>query len=369
MQVGELFLNIGVKGADKTVSSLNDVKKSLGEAKSMSLEMKAALVAAFYAIEKLMAASGRMGTNLTNFGATTGANIKTLQQWQYAAQQAGVSGDEMANSFKAVQDAMTKMSLGGAPPEGMARMVNAVGDFDRNKINDTFYVLQKLQEARQKLGPQVGGQVLKSFGVGEGVNAAMARNVFNQENFNKAPSYSGKEVASLDKTNVGFKNIGQEIEMAFGHFTAKHGPETIKSIENIVAALAKLLDILEVLGEKFKIFSALGHLADASAAVVNLVTTGLGDVAGTHKQSDNAKNFGKDSAITKILNYRDEMDAKFLSSLPFGKGASAAGGTKAATVNQTNNFHGVKDHKDLAHHVGKELKHAVKTNPAIIGGQ
>src|ERR1700744_4238817 len=103
MDIGSLFLNLGIKGSEKTVGALTDVKKGLGELGSMSLEAKAGIVAAMYALEQLFATSGKAGTDLTNFNAITGESVKTLQQYQYAARQVGVSNQEVEGSFKTLQ--------------------------------------------------------------------------------------------------------------------------------------------------------------------------------------------------------------------------------------------------------------------------
>jgi len=164
MTIAELFVNLGVKGADSAGKALGGVKGGLGEVKSMSLEAKAALVGVIYGLERMMSNSAQLGTSLTNFNALTGISAQQLQQWQYAARQAGVAGEEMTGSMKAVQSTMANMLMGKGAPEGMAMLANKVG-FDPARARDTAYVLGQLQKFAQSVPQDVGNAMIKSFGV------------------------------------------------------------------------------------------------------------------------------------------------------------------------------------------------------------
>lgn len=264
MNVGELFVNLGIKGSEKTVGALTSVKTQLGEAKSMSLEMKAAIVGAIYAFERMFRASGMMGTGLTNFNALTGLSARQLQQWQYAARQAGVANEEFTGSLKAVQNSMTNMLLGKGAPEGLAMVANKVG-FDARKARDTFYVMEQLQKFAKTAPADMGNAVLKSFGLGEGTIAAMRRNAFNPAAFAKAPTYSQGEIKNLDQANIAWSNLGNKVEMAFGRFNAKHGQQLVRDISKVTDSVIRLAEALTVLGEKMKVFDAVSWFFDQLA--------------------------------------------------------------------------------------------------------
>jgi hypothetical protein len=271
MNIGELFVNLGIKGSDKTIGALSDVKKGLGEAKSLSLEMKAGIVGAMYAIERLFAASGATGTGLTNFNALTGISTKSLQQWQFAARQAGVANDEFTGSLKAVQSSITNMLLGKGAPEGLAMVANKVG-FDPKRARDTLYVLGQLQKFAQQVPADVGNVALGSFGLSEGVIAAMRRNAFTSDMLKRAPTYSDKEIGSLDRANVAWSNLGQKIEMAIGRFNAKHGGQLVHDISLMTDSVIKLVEALEKLSEKFKVLETVSHAIEGIANTFKIIT-------------------------------------------------------------------------------------------------
>lgn len=279
MNIGELFINLGIKGSDKTVGQLDKVKSGLKDTASMSLEAKAAIVGAMYALERLFAKSGAAGTGLTNFNALTGLSAKQLQQWQYAARQAGVANEEFEGSVKGVQNSMTNMLMGKGAPEGLAMLASKVG-FDAKKARDTFYVMQKMQEFARQAPPDVGNAVLKSFGASEGTIAAMRRNAFNQKAFNQAPTYSDKEISALDRANTAWSNLGTKIEMAVGRFNAMHGGQLVKDISSIVDKVVKLAEAFTVLAEKLKVFQVIGKVFEGWAHIFSGISAGVDAVSG-----------------------------------------------------------------------------------------
>lgn len=279
MNIAEFWVNLGVKGSEKTVGALSNVKKGLGEVSSMSLEAKAGILAALYGLEQMTAMSGRAGTGLTNFAALTGLSAQSLQQWQYAARQAGVSSEELTGSLKGVQQGMTNMLLGKGAPEGLAVLANSVG-FDAKRARDTFYVMGQMQKAAQSLPADIGNSVLKSMGASEGTIAAMRRNAFSPTAFKNAPHYSDKEIHSLDRANIGWSNLGNHIEMAIGHMNAAHGGKLVSDITKIVDAVLKLSEALIVLSDRLKVFEALGGALNAIANFIKVVNADLNVATG-----------------------------------------------------------------------------------------
>ena len=303
MNIAELFVNLGIKGGDKTVGTLGNVKKGLGEVSSMSLEAKAGILAMMYGLEQMMSKSGAAGTGLTNFAALTGLSAKTLQQYQFAARQAGVSSEELTGSLKGVQNSMSNMLLGKSIPEGMG-IVSRLTNFDPAKARDTFYVMQKLQEAAQKMPKDVGNNMLKSFGLSEGTIAAMRRNAFTPEMLGKAPTYSDKEISSLDKSNIAWSNLGNKIEMAMGHFNAAHGQQLVNDISKITDAVLKMITAFETLAEKLKLFAVIGKVFEGWEMIFKGVNEGVSKLSGGIQGGNTDKHGNlKQDPVTMLNNW------------------------------------------------------------------
>lgn len=303
MNIAELFVNLGIKGADKTVGTLGSIKKGMGELGSTSIETKAAILGAMYGLERMMAISGAAGTNLTNFTALTGKSAQDLQKWQFAARQAGVGADEMAGSVKSVQNSMANMLLGKGAPEGIALLSKAVGGLDPTKYRDTFYMLTQLQKGMQLMAPEMGNMVGKSFGLSEGTIAAMRRNMFTPEMLAKAPTYSDKEIGSLDKSNIAWSNLNNKIQMAFGHFNAKHGQGMVGDISKTVDQVFKLAEAFEKLSEKIKLFQIIDEIFKGWGLIFEAIGAGV-DKLNELTGKGSTKPGDKDSVLDKKGNLK-----------------------------------------------------------------
>lgn len=350
MNVGELFVSLGVKGADKTVGALTSVSKGMGDIKHMSLEAKAGILAALYGLERLFAASGQAGTGLTNFNALLGVSAQTLQKYQYAARQMGVANQDVEASFKGLQSTMTKTLMGEGAPKGLARLAMLTGGITPEDINQFAkspeLLMQRLQQyALKEKNVGLRNEVLKSFNISDAMIAAMSRNAFTPESLGKAPVYGDKEIESLNRSNIAWSNLGVKIEMAVGKFNSMHGGTLVRDIDKITTALIKLTGQLILLADKWKIFEALSKvmnfLGDAAAAKPGTV---LGEKHLEKKGLDWLMN-----AITPFA----------------GESAGAGGGNQNLTVNQNLNFqHDGTDHKKTGESVKKAVRDAYRQIPS-----
>lgn len=370
MKVADLFVSLGVKGADTSKKALTGVKDGLGQVKSMGLETKAMIAAVVYGLERMMSQSAQMGTQLTNTAALTGFSTDALQQWHYAAQQVGVSASEMDGSLKAVQNSMANMLIGKGAPEGLAMVANKVG-FDQKRARDTLYVMGQLQKFAQQVPQDIGNQMLKSFGLSEGVIAGMRRNAFRPEVMNNAPKYSGGEVTQLARVAAAWSNLGQKIEMAFGKMTAKDGMQIVNQISKMATEVIKLVGALEKLAQAVHFLEGMGKAFSGWAMLINGATNGVGAITGA--VSDPKKRAALGSSVMDFMKELPGVVDAMLTDAMAPAVKPAAGGNKNqnVTIQQNLNFqHDGKDHKKTADSVHSAVKHAYRQMPAQaqVGG-
>lgn len=280
--VGELFVNLGIKGGDKTLGTISGASKGLKDTASKGWEAKVAIVGAMYALERLFAASGARGTELTNLNAILGGSTKTLQQYQWAAQQVGVSNGEVEASFKTLQSSMTKTATGmGVAPAGMRNVSLLTGNDISSDMIKKFaaqpqLLVARLQEYAQK-ETNIGlrNEVLRSFGIGDGMISALARNAFRPDVMAKAPTYSEAEIKSLDRANIAWSNLSTKIEMAVGHFNAMHGGALVRDISMIVDKVVKMTEAFVKLSDKIHLFKALGMVFEGWGIIFDSITAGV----------------------------------------------------------------------------------------------
>lgn len=277
MDVAELYVLLGVKGDSKLVSALTKVKTGLGEAASMSLEAKAGILGALYALEKFTAASGSLGTHLENFSALTGISTAVVQQYDYAARQVGVSSGAIEGSLKNLQSAMTNIDFGKGTPEYLLSINQALTAFGSGAIDfsrkwDTAYVFQKLREFAQL--KNVDARIKRQFAttlLGDEVLAGAMRGGFTPSVLNQAPTYTPKQTESLAKSYTIWSNIGAKIEKAVGDLNAAHGVELATDISKIVTEAVNLEHALVKVAETYKLFDKLGKILEGTANSLRLI--------------------------------------------------------------------------------------------------
>lgn len=373
MNIGELFVNLGIKGSDKTVKELGSVQKGMSEVYSTSLEAKVAIVGAMYALEQLFAASGKMGTNLSNFNAILGVSTQTLQEYQFAARQVGVSNEAVEGTFKSLQSSITKTLTGQGAPKGLSRVAMLTGgvstqDLEAYQKSPELF-LKRLQQYAQKEGNAgLRNEMLRSFGLGDDMIAALVKNTFTDENFKKAPKYSEREVQSLAKADAAWRNLGVHIQMAIGHFNSVHGGQLVGDISKITDSVLKLGDALVTLSEKLKFFKGLGILLDGIANFVKVVNADIN--AATGNSAANQKDPLMRDAGAGVEQFNATIGNGDWWVNLINEGLSKAG-NKAMEVHNHNynvkqnmTFPDTKDPQRLADHVGRHTNNALRQSPA-----
>lgn len=267
MKIAELFIGLGIKGDGKSRNALTQVNKGLAEVKSTGLGAKAAIAAAIFGLERLMSSSAKSGTNLLNFASITGLSAKNLQQWQYAASQAGISSESLQGSVESVQKAITDMRLTGQAPAGFGIFADKVG-LDVKRLDDTFYVLKKMQEFSQKVRPDVAANILGQLGLSSDVIAGMTRDVFNPEVFKQAPIFDDRTVGRLNKVYAAWGNLGHRIQMIIGQLSADHGLQIIQELGRTANQVAGLLNGLAKFAEQIQLFTAINFTLKSTTHVL-----------------------------------------------------------------------------------------------------
>ena len=276
-----MFVSLGIKGNDKTVAALQETEKGLKDVASLSLEAKAAIVGAAYALERLFQSSGHKGTELNNFNTLLGQGTQTLQQYQYALRQVGVSNEETEATFKNLSSTATKARFNlGARPTGLAQVAKYTGgaitnqDLARYEAHPEEF-LKRIQEyAKKEKDIGLRNEVLRSFGLSDASIAGTIKADFSKRGLNKAPVYSENEIASLNKANIAWINLGNHIEMAIGHLNAAHGGELVRDFTLITDSLIKLSAAFLKIGESTHAFKGISIVVSELAREINDVARG-----------------------------------------------------------------------------------------------
>lgn len=279
MQVGELFVNLGVKGSEKTVAAFVSLKTGLGDLRSMSLETKAAIIGALYAIEQMTASSNKLGSTFANASALLSMPTKTLQQYTNAAQLANASSQEMLATFGEIQSKLKAINLNEGTPKWMGRLSEitgfrfsgaAVEDFAKHP--EKFLQLMQTYAQKEKDAPW-RNEVLKQFVGSQNIQAALIRGAFNERSLNKIPLLSDSQVKNLDSNRQKFTELALKVERDFDKLNASKGiTDFTQSLLNLVNALDKLETKLGILQQIGKVFSFVGSEMDIISYAARLLS-------------------------------------------------------------------------------------------------
>lgn len=275
MQIGELFVKLGVKGEQTVKSALKSAKTGMSDLGSTSLATKATIIGALYALEEMTRASNAMGRELSQFHAFTGQSAEMLQRWQYAGRQVGATAEEVAGSIQNAASAMQKLQTTGQMPAGMTLMTQYLGDFDVERATrDVFYLEDQLQrfarDSRVPIG--VANEALLSFGQSPGMIAAMRKNAFRPEILSRAPIYTQAQAEALTKMNAQWGNLFQNWEMMVGRLNLRHGGQLVKDLTKLSGAFERLVNALATASEKLRVFEGIGAVFKEITTDVTVLT-------------------------------------------------------------------------------------------------
>lgn len=285
MTAGSLVINLGVKGADLTVSALKTAGNTLKDLTSTSLATKAGIVGVFYALQQFGDKSNNMGMDLKMFGQLTELSMDKLQRWQYVLRQTGVSTDETAQSIETLQSSLGKLILNKGTPEGLLAITNKVGNVDINRLakGDAFYFMDILKQyAQLTRGQGIAAPVnefLKSIGISNSVIQGLKDpNLLNLNAVPGANRFSGNQIQSLAKMKAGWGNLADTIDHSFGKLNVKFGPSLLKDLTKLTGQVLLLVDAFATLSEKLHVIEGIGKVFEGWTEIFKVVTDTVNDV-------------------------------------------------------------------------------------------
>lgn len=243
MKVGELFVELNVKGSDKTVNAFTSVKQSLNETASMAFATKAALLGVAYSIEQMASAAGSNAQNLINQNAALGINVQTLQKYEAVATRFGAAKGAVTGAFRSFSGMTAEYAMTGKVPARLSLAAGVIGDpgfLQAMERGDYPAVLQYLQKfAHSGINKNQVLATLNSLGAG-GVADQVMRGSFNKKTLSEAPATSAATIKALDEMEQKFAIVGQKFAVMRDNFVAAWGPDLAKDMENLIPAIERL---------------------------------------------------------------------------------------------------------------------------------
>ena len=380
MTIAELFVKLGLKGGEATTKGLGAINKGLKEIGSTSLATKAAIAAALVGLERLTGMASQRGMDLYKFSVTTGLSTMELQKWQHALGLADVSAQETADSISAIQAAMTNMQLGKGAPEGFATMMDMVS-LDPKRINDTYYVLSKIQEFLKHAPTTFGTELGKSLGLSTNMIQGLKVMNLEKDKGNAKDYITIQQQLKLVQINRGWKEFWFQMQTMGTKFVASDTfGDAFEEIQMGAKGLMGAIKWVYELTEQFKmlkiVIEAIGvAVALYFAPITTIIGGALVAIAEFQKTrdkkdswlfgsvSDNKKyNTGGTFGLAKGGAINEDAIA------PPVKTPTSAGGTQQ-NINVTNHITGTNLGKDeLLDTLNKHVDRTARKMSAQTGG-
>lgn len=271
MKVADLFIDVSVIGDGKAQKTLINIDRGLGSVAESGLAAKAGILASLYGLQQLTSHAAEAGMNLRQFEDAGYGSAEMLQKWQRAALDFGVRGDEVAGTAKSIRNAITDMQMGKGEPFGFSKFVSDVG-VDMSKLDDTFYLMSKMQQFMKQGDPAFQKKFLAGLGIGDTMAAMLRRE--NRDVSTLAGGFSSREKENLAKIKAEWDKLWYDVDIKFGRMIQKDGGKLIGDIHKLVNAIMELGQSLVVLSEKFGVFQTLAVSLKGITDAVKILSGG-----------------------------------------------------------------------------------------------
>lgn len=304
MIAGDLFVNLGVKGADKSIGDVEGVNKAMKGLGGTSLLTKAAIVGVFYSLKQIFSSSAEMGAGIKNVSTTLGMMPETLQRYQYAANLAQVSTDQMNESFSKIQQTMADVKFEGKISKELTNLGNALGlantDIVEFSKNPEKFMQAAQAFANLPIDLDFKVKTLGGVGFNQGMIAALLRNKFSPEILAQANPLSDRQVDALDQLEQQMTKIGIKIKRAMAAFSAANGGQLVADFDKITTSLINMATAFNNFSKAVQLSSWISGFADALADSMNIIVKDIDMIQNLTSGDDKRIEKGKEQIKSNV---------------------------------------------------------------------
>lgn len=304
MQVGELFVNIGLMGADKLAKGLETANKSLNQIKETGLESAFKLRNVFGQFEDQVQTFTNFGTVLKVFEDQTGLSAITLQRFQRAFMGVNVSADETRSTMLNLQNIMNTIQRGGAVPAAMSEALRRM-NIDVHNIKDIYGFVNKLKDTSKGMDVGIGRDIAKDLGI-SGTFWQGLRNYTGD--FAQEQAWLNKsQITASAQMNAKVNLLRTDIESSFAKLiSTPAASKALDAIKNIVMAFIRLLDAVAKFADKSGLLEIIEKFLTAFSDIISAI---LGIAENFLEKSAEESGKGKENKIMSFLERVDPVSA------------------------------------------------------------
>ena len=305
----DLIAKVGgfVQGMDKAERSSqkwrDQVKKDAKEVSSSIIAVGAAAATAAVGIGAaglaIVKNTAQQVTEADRWAKSLKMSTQDLLSWQYAAEQAGLTGDNIADIFKDINDKVGDAVLNKSGEAAQA--LDTLG-LSAQKLaqQSPDKQLMAISEALQKIPTQAGKtNILESLGndlskmlpLFDNNNEKLKQFIQLSKDFGVAPPQ--EDIDNLVKVNQFFQDIetsarGLKMEIASGLAKVDLSPlqDGLDSIHDVFTDPAILQGLSDLVGEAISLAGVVGRIAGGLGAIASYTRSRVGAVSGNYDSAD-----------------------------------------------------------------------------------
>lgn len=331
----DLIAKVGgfVQGMDKAERSSQkwreQVKKDAKEVSSSIIAVGAAAATAAVGIGAaglaIVKNTAQQVTEADRWAKSLKMSTQDLLSWQYAAEQAGLTGDNIADIFKDINDKVGDAVLNKSGEAAQA--LDSLG-LSAQKLaqQSPDKQLMAISEALQKIPTQAGKtNILESLGndlskmlpLFDNNNEKLKQFIQLSKDFGVAPPQ--EDIDNLVKVNQFFQDIetsarGLKMEIASGLAKVDLTPlqDGLDDIRDVFTDPAVLQGLSDLVGEAISLAGVVGRIAGGLGAIATYTRSRIGAVSGNYNAADESDIAQRIEFLNKRGNQskeqKDELD-------------------------------------------------------------
>ncbi|HHV5232665.1 TPA: phage tail tape measure protein, partial [Klebsiella pneumoniae] len=226
-------------------------------------------------------------------------STQDLLSWQYAAEQAGLTGDNIADIFKDINDKVgdAVLNKSGEAAQaldtlGLSAQKLAQQSPDKQLLAISS-ALQKIptQAGKTNILESLGNDLSKMLPLFDNNNEKLKQFLQLSKDFGVAPPQ--EDIDNLVKVNQFFQDIetsarGLKMEIAFGLAKVDLSPlqDGLDSIHDVFTDPAILQGLSDLVGEAISLASVVGRIAGGLGAIASYTRSRIGAVSGNYDSAD-----------------------------------------------------------------------------------
>ncbi|ENI8835659.1 phage tail tape measure protein [Klebsiella pneumoniae] len=305
----DLIAKVGgfVQGMDKAERSSqkwrDQVKKDAKEVSSSIIAVGAAAATAAVGIGAaglaIVKNTAQQVTEADRWAKSLKMSTQDLLSWQYAAEQAGLTGDNIADIFKDINDKVGDAVLNKSGEAAQA--LDTLGlSAEKLSQQSPDKQLLAISSALQKIPSQAGKtNILESLGndlskmlpLFDNNNEKLKQFIQLSKDFGIAPPQ--EDIDNLVKVNQFFQYIetsarGLKMEIASGLATVDLSPlqDGLDDIRDVFTDPAILQGLSDLVGEAISLAGVVGRIAGGLGAIATYTRSRIGAVSGNYNAAD-----------------------------------------------------------------------------------